>query len=125
MSLRISLLGIVWLMAMILLFITPIDANAPVYFSIIPARAIIHFFMFWGFAHIWLGNCKKQIKHDTLRRIALPLIFSIGILIAVSAEVTAYLSGISSFFNYWNIIFGILGTATGILSFRLLYASCY
>jgi len=124
-SLRIALLGIIWFLAMVFLFTTPITSDCSLFFNAIPARAIVHFFLFWGFTHIWIGAFKKQLKFESLRKNAIVLVFGIACLIALISELLIYLVGSSSGFGFWNIAFDVLGAMIGVISFRLLYATCY
>jgi len=124
-SLRIALLGIIWFFAMVFLFTTPLNSECSLFFNIIPDRAIVHFFLFWGFTHIWIGACKKQLKYERLRINGIALVFGTAIFISLLSEILIYFSGMGSFFNFWNIIFNTFGAVIGVLSFRLLYASCY
>lgn len=125
MSLRFFIVGILWTGIMILLFITPFNESQPVYFDCVPARAIIHGALFWGFVHIWLGTCKKQLKYEVLKRKAFLIVFIAALIFALLSELGMYLFGIAPSFNLWNLAFDLLGAGIGLLTFRILYASCY
>jgi hypothetical protein len=110
---------------MILLFITPYGESQPVYFDCVPARAFIHCALFWGFVHIWLGTCKKQLKYESLKRKAFSIVFLAALIFALLSELGMYLFGIAPSINLWNLAFDLLGAGLGLLTFRILYASCY
>ena len=81
--------------------------------------------MFWGFVHIWCGALKKQLKYDSLRRKAELIVFLGAICIALIAELIIYLADIAPGIGFWNLAFDIVGSSIGVLTFRLLYRSCY
>jgi len=110
---------------MVLLFLTPSHPSQPIYFDLIPSRAVIHGLLFWGFVHFWVCALKKQGKHDVLRRNSFTIAFAAAVIFALTAELTAYFSGLAHVISVWNLIFSVLGAGIGIISFRLLYASCY
>lgn len=110
---------------MFLLFLTPVKDSNNLFFGCIPARSIVHFALFWGFVHIWIGACKKQLKNEMLKRRAFVITFSAAVLLAILSETIMYLTGISNAFSYWNLIFDLIGSGLGILTFRVLYSSCY
>jgi len=124
-NLRIVFLGVAWLFVMLLLFFTPNHSPQTYYFSTIPSRSIIHGLLLWGFVHIWVAALKKQLKHEFLKRNAFILVFCSAIIISIISELAIYGFQISSYFNFWNLFFDILGACIGIISFRLLYAQCY
>ena len=125
MNLRIVLLGVAWLFVMTLLFFTPRQSTQILYFEVIPARALIHGLLMWGFVHIWIAALKKQLKHEFLKRNAFKIVFSSAILIAAGSEMAIYGCQLSSCFSFWNLFFDILGACIGIISFRILYSHCY
>ncbi len=110
---------------MLLLFSAPQSDPPHTYFGTIPSRSILHGIMFLGFVHIWIGACKKQLKHDSLRRKAIYLIFGIAVSLSLITELTVFLTGISPIFSLWNLLFDIVGASLGILTFKLLYQQCY
>ena len=110
---------------MILLFATPLSLDAEMFFNLFPSRSIVNFVLFWGLVHIWIGACKKQLKYDKLRKNAFPIVFGIAVFIAIISEAVIYGFNTMVPFNYWSLMFDMLGALFGIASFRLLYASCY
>ncbi len=110
---------------MILLFLTPIQDEDNLFFGCIPARSIVHFALFWGFVHIWIGTLKKQLKNETIRRKAFLITFVSAVVLALLSEAIMLMLGISDSFSFWNLIFDLLGSCLGIITFRLLYTSCY
>jgi len=124
-SFRFLIPGLLWTAAMGLLFSTPQNDPPYLYFGFLPARALLHCLLFLGFVHIWIGACKKQLKHDKLRKNAIPIVFAIAILLALSSELLIFGFGINVSFSLWNLIFDIIGACLGILTFKLLYQSCY
>lgn len=113
-----------WLGAMVLVFLTPEINNSQLIFEFIPPRAFINCFMFLGLVHIWIGSLIKQIKFEWLRRHAFKIVVSIAILIAVIVEGLFFISSDGNF-RLWSLIFDIIGSFIGIVSFKLLYRSCY
>lgn len=110
---------------MFLLFLTPVQDENNLFFGCVPARSIVHFALFWGFVHIWIGTCKKQLKNEMIRRKAFLITFIAAVGLALISETVMYLFGISDSFSFWNLGFDLLGSCLGIITFRLLYASCY
>lgn len=110
---------------MLLLFIAPIGGQT-IYFKLIPALAIIHGVLFWGFVHIWIGAFKKQGKYEIIRKNAFKLVFFSALVLAALLELSVYrFSETSSNNILWNIGFDLVGSVIGLLSFRILYANCY
>ena len=124
-SFRFLLPGVLWIIGMGLLFFTPHNDPQHIYFGMIPSRSILHGIMFLGFVHIWTGACKKQLKHDSLRRKAILLVFGVAVAIALVIELLIFLVGINSSFSFWNLLFDIIGASLGVLTFKLLYQQCY
>ncbi len=81
--------------------------------------------MFLGFTHIWLGIGKKQLKYETFRERAFPIILGLAVLLAVISEISLYASGFLPWFNGWNLFFDLVGAFLGMGTFHLLYRSCY
>lgn len=122
---RLLLPGIAWIMLMALVFYTPLNDSCPIYFGCVPARSFVHLFMFLGFTHIWLGIVKKQLKYETLRERAFPIVAGFAVLLAVASEISLYASGFLPWFNGWNLFFDLVGASLGMGTFHLLYRSCY
>jgi hypothetical protein len=110
---------------MVLLFLTPVGELQPIYFDVVPARSIVHCFLFWGFVHIWIGACKKQLKYEFIRRKAFFFVFIAALILALISEITMVLFNVSPGISYWNLLFDLVGSGLGMLTFRVLYASCY
>jgi len=110
---------------MLLLFATPVPTDHPVYFGVIPARALIHGILFWGFTHVWIGTLKKQMKFEVVRRKAIPIVFVASLILMLIAEGMNMAYGMKHVHCFANSWFDLLGTGIGILSFRLLYVGCY
>ncbi len=125
MSLRVSLLGIVWFFTIILLFITPLYEHPELLFQLVPLRSIVHLFMFWGFSHIWVVALKKQFRFAILREKAFSIVLIASILIALIGEIGVYAFSNYPSLQFWNLSMDILGAVLGGISFRLLYVSCY
>ena len=94
-------------------------------FDTIPLRSLINLFLFWGFAHIWLGGCKKEVKHRFLKRNAFAIIIAGTSILAVATELLLYYSGFQRSICSWSIVFNLIGMGFGILTFKLVYRSCY
>ena len=110
---------------MVLLFFTP-ESSQTVYFSVVPAFSIVHGILFWGFVHIWMSACKKQGKHEIIRKNAFKLVFSSALILIAILELLVYLiTETPPIYIFWNIVFDLFGAVLGLLSFRVLYANCY
>lgn len=125
MSFRYFIPGILWILAMALLFFEPLHDPPHTYFGTIPSRSILHGIMFLGFAHIWIGACKKQLKHAEVRRKAIRIVFIVSIALALISELIILLFIANQSFSLWNLLFDIIGASLGILTFKLLYQQCY
>lgn len=125
MSLRYFVPGVVWLCFMALLFLTPQTDPPREFFGFLPSRSVLHGVLFMGFVHIWIAAFKKQLKHEHIRRKAVLLVFCIAMGLSIISEFVVFLAGINPSFSYWNLIFDIAGSGLGILTFKLLYQSCY
>jgi len=110
---------------MVLLFLTPIKNDAPIYFNLVPSRAVIYFFLFWGFTHIWIGVLKKQFKYNHLKKKAFSIVMGVAFGICIFTQVLLFTFGNTGLFNYWSLILGVFGALTGLITFRLLYRSSY
>ncbi|MFT5860576.1 MAG: hypothetical protein ACI865_002689 [Flavobacteriaceae bacterium] len=110
---------------MILVICSPLSEKPLLYFECVPSRAFIHFFLYLGLVHTWLGACKKQLKYDKLRQNAFPVVFSAAVIIAAISETALFGFGILPAFSLWNLFFDIAGAGLGLLTFRLLYGTCY
>ncbi|MCJ8292637.1 MAG: hypothetical protein HRT58_22185 [Crocinitomicaceae bacterium] len=122
---RLLLPGFTWVLLMALIFYTPISDRSLVYFGCVPARSFVHLFMFMVFTHLWLGIGKKQLKFETIRERAFPIVFAAAILLAVLSEVSLYAFGYLPWFNGWNLLLDLIGATLGMGTFYLLYRSCY
>lgn len=125
MNLRILFLGLGWLFVIILVFFSKNEVSHTYYFDVIPSKAIMHGLLFWGFSHIWIAGLKKQLKYEFLKRNTFKIVFGSSIILAFSLELLVVELNYVPHFNYWSLIFDVLGTCGGIMSFRLLYAQCY
>jgi hypothetical protein len=106
---------------MFFLFLSPVKDNDNLFFECIPARSIVHFVLFLGFVNIWIIACKKQLNSEILRRKAIALTFLAAVILTFLSETIIYLTGVSDSFSYWNLIFDLIGSCLGILTFRILY----
>lgn len=122
---RYFLPGSVWVVAMWLLFLTPVNEPVHRLVAYIPARSMIYCVLFMGFSHLWLGGLKKQLKYESLRRNAFYIVPSVAVIMMIGGELVGFISGIGVGITTWNILFESIGTVLGILSFRLLYHQCY
>lgn len=86
--------------------------------------SIIQCLLFLGYSHIFLGVLRKQLKYEKLRDNALVLAVISGIILSVIVEVLRYSLELSSYFNFWNLIYNCLGVFLGIGIFRLVYRTC-
>ncbi|MGY8926950.1 MAG: hypothetical protein ACKVJC_06615, partial [Flavobacteriales bacterium] len=75
MSLRVSIIGIVWLSMMLLSYTIPLVITEDIYFNFLTSRAIVNCFLSWGLVHIWIVACKKQLKYRKLRKHAFVIVF--------------------------------------------------
>lgn len=108
-----------------LLFLTPVDEPILRVFGGIPARSLVHALLFVGLSHLGLSGLNRQFKYPFLKRRAFLLVPSFAVITIVLAEAFCWFSAASSELLFWNLVFDFLGTALGILSFRLLYNQCY
>lgn len=110
---------------MLLLFLTPTGVAQQYFFESVPARAVVHCVLFWGFVHLWVCALKKQSRYEVLRRKAFIIVFVSALGLGLISEICMYAFGISSTFSLWNLAFDVIGAGLGLITFRLLYASCY
>ena len=125
MSLRVSIVGVVWLFVLILVVFSPINQDQHLIFDVVPIRSIVHFFLFWGLVHMWICALKKQLKFGKLKKNAFLLVGVIVLNLAIFSEVINYASHLNGSISFWNFIFDISGILIGMITFRLLYSSCY
>jgi len=124
-SLRVSIVAVVWLFVLTLVIFSPTHQDQHLIFGIIPIRSIVHLFLFWGLVHMWICALKKQLKFGKLKKNAFLLVGVIALNLAIFSEVINYAFHLNGSFSFWNFIFDIFGVLIGMLTFRLLYASCY
>lgn len=117
--------GVVWTIAMWLLFLTPVTEPVHRLAGGIPSRSVIHCVMFLGFSHLWLAGFKKQLKYEVLRRKSFIIVPAFAFLMILVSELVIGFAGLSVGIEFWNIIFDAVGAIFGILSFKLLYNQCY
>ena len=110
---------------MILSFAIPVVAFKATYFDFLPSRAIVNCFLSWGLVHIWIVACKKQLKYRKLRKHAFTIVFLSSIVLSIVLSIIVFLTNPNDISQLWNIPTGILGSIGGIVSFRVLYSSCY
>ena len=110
---------------MLLLFLTPEDSKKYLYFDLIPSRSFVHLFLFWGFVHVWLVALKKQLYSEWMRARALFIVVPVALLLAFFSEFGMYAFGISATIGMWNLVFDLIGSVAGLISFRLVYAQSY
>ena len=125
MSLRVSILGVVWFLVTILVIFSPNQQNQDLFLGSIPIRSIVHLILYWGLVHIWVCALKKQLKFGKLKKNAFILVGIFALSLAVLSEAINYVYHLNGFFSLWNFLFDILGVLIGMLTFRLLYSSCY
>ncbi len=75
--------------------------------------------------HFWLGACKKQIANVGIRRNAFGIVTGGAVLLAVLGEVLVLGLGQENSISWWNLLFSGLGIGLGLVTFKLLYRSCY
>ena len=75
--------------------------------------------------HFWLGACKKQIANVSIRRNAFGIVTGGAVLLAVLGEVLVLGLGQENSISWWNLLFSGLGIGLGLVTFKLLYRSCY
>lgn len=75
--------------------------------------------------HFWLGACKKQITNVAIRRNAFGIVTGGAVLLAVLGEVLVLGLGKENNICWWNLLFSGLGIGLGLITFKLLYRSCY
>lgn len=85
-----------------------------------------HYFLFYFLLSFNLcSSFKRQQKFTLLKRRALPCAIILAFVILLLVELTAmYIYPDRIFQWFWNFL-GIIGIYVGMLSFRLLYYSCY
>jgi len=110
---------------MLLLFLTPVRATQQLFFESVPSRSLVHCVLFWGFVHLWVCALKKQSKYEFAKRKAFLIVFVAAAVLAVISELGVYLLGSTPHFIFWNLAFDFIGAGLGLITFRLLYASCY
>ena len=125
MSLRVSILGVVWFLVAILVIFSPNQQSQDLFLGSIPIRSIVHLILYWGLVHIWVCALKKQLKFSKLKKNAFILVGIFTLSLAVFSEAISYVYHLNVFFSLWNFLFDILGVLVGMLTFRLLYSSCY
>ena len=125
MSLRVSILGVVWFLVTILVIFSTNQQNQDLFLGSIPIRSIVHLILYWGLLHIWVCALKKQLKFGKLKKNAFILVGIFALSLAVFSESINYIFHLNASFSLWNFLFDILGVLLGMLTFRLLYSSCY
>jgi len=118
-------LGIVWFIVALLVIFSPDQQNQDFFLGSIPTRSIMHLFLYWGIVHIWVCALKKQLKFGKLKKNAFVIVGLFAFCIAFLSEAINYGVNPNGFFSLWNFLFDILGIVIGIVTFRLLYSSCY
>jgi hypothetical protein len=124
-SLRFFVVGLCWLAVMLLLFTTPLPKDHPIYFGWIPARALIHGILFWGFTQIWNVALKKQMKYELVRDKSFLIVGAVAAILIVFSEFIGLSKGMPAAYFTMNALFDFVGCGLGILTFRLVYAGSY
>jgi len=124
-SLRVSIVGVIWLVVMLLVIFSPVQLNQHLVLSTFPIRSFVHLFLFWGLVHTWICALKKQLKFGKLKKNAFLLVGVVALNLAIFSEAINFAFHLNGCFSFWNFTFDIIGTLLGILTFRLLYATCY
>lgn len=125
MSLRVSIVGVIWFFVLLMIVFSPIQQDQLLMFGLIPTRSFVHIFLYWGFVHVWICALKKQLKFSKLKKNAFAIVAVIAISLATFSEVISYAIHLDLTIGYWNFLFDILGVLLGMISFRLLYSTCY
>ncbi|MDB3906003.1 hypothetical protein OAK35_03450 [Crocinitomicaceae bacterium] len=125
MIVRYLLPGTIWYLFMWLLFLTPVDEPILRVFGGLPARSLIHGLLFVGFSHLWLSGLNRQLRYAVLKKKAFVIVPAVAIISIVAAESIYWIQHANSELLLWNLLFDIVGSVMGILSFRLLYNKCY
>lgn len=124
MAVRYLLPGIIWYLAMWLLFLTPVAETVP-YYGGVPARSLVHGVLFMGFSHLWLAGLMKQLRYDKLRDKAFMIVLIGAVATIIATEILTVIVAGNANITWWNVLFDILGSAAGMGSFKLLYHKCY
>ena len=125
MIVRYLLPGTIWYLFMWLLFLTPVDEPILRVFGGLPARSLVHGLLFIGFSHLWLSGFHRQLKYAILKKKAFVAVPAVAVVTIFSAESICWIRSSNAELLFWNLLFDLLGTGMGILSFRLLYNKCY
>lgn len=110
---------------MILFFFNRPSADHPIYFGVIPARALVNGILFWGFTQIWNVAFKKQMKYESIRDKSFLIVGAAAALLILLSETMAVSMGMPSQYCLANVLIDLLGCGLGILSFRLVYHGSY
>lgn len=125
MRVRHFLPGVIWVAAMFLVFLTPRNDFGTLFFNTIPSASFLYIFLFWGFMQFWLAACKKQVTKVPIRRNAFGIATISAVTLIILGEMLVPVFLQDFHISWWNILFSIIGIGLGLLTFKLLYRSCY
>jgi len=124
-SLRLLFPGLAWSLLMILVIAAPIKNNFVVFFDFVPGIGALHGLLFLGFVHIWIAALKKQLKHDQLRKKAIPLVLMVAITLILLVNSYLYLNMSALEVFILHIGIDLAGAFLGLLTFKFLYYGCF
>lgn len=118
---RYILPGLLWLVLILLLSLTPGNEIPAHVFSLIAFDKLMHWFFYAMLTHLWLVGLKKQYRYKTLKKNALkvvvPAVIALGVLIEIIQG--TYIEG--RFFEGWDILANVIGSGMGVGLFVLIY----
>ena len=105
-------------------FAAPSETDSIVYVEIDPGNSILHSLLFLGFVHVWISALKKQLKYDSIRRNAIPIVLVIGATLALLVNSYFYLN--FSTLKIFSIHLGLdlVGVLFGFITFKFIYRGC-
>jgi VanZ family protein len=117
---RYLLPGISWLIALLLLSLTP-GNEMPHVNNIFAFDKIMHSLFYAGLTHLWLVGLKKQYRSVFLKRHTLRIVVPSAILLGVLVEILQGTVVEGRFFEGWDIVANSVGCFIGVLFFRIIY----
>lgn len=118
---RYLLPGIVWLLLILLLSLTPGDEMPQHVVSLVAFDKLMHWFFYGILTHLWLVGFKKQYRSLVLKRRALWIIIPSVIIIGIGIEFIQGWFIPGRVFEIWDILANAIGCVMGVLLFRLIY----
>lgn len=113
--------GIVWLLLILLLSLTPGEEMPQHMISLVAFDKLMHWFFYGILTHLWLVGFKKQYRSLILKKRALWIVVPGVIIVGVLIEFTQGWIIPGRVFEMWDIVANIIGCAMGVLLFRFIY----